>query len=98
MNTVELKFLAAAGLLTQDNTAASTGIKKHSHLRDISYQTVTTPLTVLLLKLESSAVSLAAEKAKFSRANFSGGRALRAGFTRRMTCPSEKARRDVLLF
>ncbi|KAH0513436.1 Dynein heavy chain 11, axonemal [Microtus ochrogaster] len=48
--------------------------------------------------LESSSESLAAEKVKFSRANFSGGRALRAGFMRRMTCPSEKARRAVLLF
>ena len=29
---------------------------------------------------------------KFSRANFSGGRALRAGLVRRVICPSEKAR------
>lgn len=35
MNTVEFKLLAAAGLLTQDNTAASTGIMNRSRLRDI---------------------------------------------------------------
>lgn len=57
-----------------------------------------TPLIVFLLrKLQSSSVSLLADKVKFSRANFSGGRALRAGFTRRAIWPSEKARRAGLL-